>query len=333
ILSLNANWVFRVGKSGGTMIPIAASGNYSAFQTSGTSGADALANVLMLSGFWGKDQGRYADLTAFRENWGRSFLVLVPVMALGLWSAWRDPKRRPLAAALVVAALAAAFLAVGVRLPVARDVSLWMFAHVPGYNGMRETQKWAAAEVIAYGTLLAWGMARLFQTKRVRDNRRVTLVASGAVIVLFAPLLLLGLNGSVKPVEYPDDWQTLSASLESSGCAGSTLFLPWHMYMGFSWIGRVVANPAEEFFPCRVIQGTNMEWNGIYDNSGSTKGAAVEAWLRSGGNDAAGIEPYDVRRIILAKDADWNEYAWIDARPEWKLVSETETLRVYEPVP
>jgi hypothetical protein len=144
--------------------------------------------------------------------------------------------------------------------------------------------------------------------------------------------LLFGFGGQVKPVPYPSDWYAVNDYIvKDSGCSGSTLFFPWHMYMKFSWVGRVIADPAPSFFQCPVVGGTDVEWGGIYDNSKDSEGAAVEQWLETReGTDLLQNNTFNIRYIILAKEVDWKNYAELDNNPALQLVMETPTLRVYK---
>jgi hypothetical protein len=74
-----------------------------------------------------------------------------------------------------------------------------------------------------------------------------------------------------------------------------------------------------------------MEWGGIYDNSQSPEGQAVDAWLNSGGaTDLLRNSAFNIRYVILAKELDWENYVGIGTNHEFQLVMETPTLRVYK---
>ena len=158
------------------------------------------------------------------------------------------------------------------------------------------------------------------------------------IIIMQTPLLLWGLGGQVKPIQYPNDWREInefirleSYKVESKKCDDKILFLPWHMYMNFKWIGTIVANPANQFFDCPVISGTNMEFGGIYDNSQSKEGRAVQLWLASRGRtDFLTANSFGVKYIILAKEIDWQNYLWLNFNPQVKLIKETEMIILYE---
>lgn len=332
VIALNANaaWQLHAGSADGVTAGFGHD-DLMAFRTSGSSGKAALANVVMLSGFWGKDQMRFFDLTTMKESWGRSFFVLLPIILTGAVVAWRDKRRRALAAGFAVLAVAAVLLAVGVSMGGSRELTIWLFDHFPLYKGLRETQKWVAALLLAYAVFLAWGLEFVFSRAFVKSRAALVTGLLAAIVLMQAPAMAWGLSGAVRPHEYPAEWSKVDDLLADAGCRGKTLVLPWHMYVGMSWNGTVTANPSPSFFRCPVITGTNMEWGGIYDNSGNVTGAAVERWLAAKGDDpflASGEA--DVRYLLLQKDVDWKSYDWLDALPGLRLVQEGDITKLYE---
>jgi hypothetical protein len=335
-LVLNANWIIGgiTGKSAmGEFISTGITAqDLAAFQTSGKTGVGALANVLMMSGFWGKDQFRYADLTTFADNWGRSFFLLLPLILWGFVAGLRSKKYRYLTVGSALLFAVSVVLAAGIRIPVGRELTYFLFDHLPFYKGLRESQKWVSVTAAIYLIFLSVGLRELFATKIVQRNAFVMKLFVGAIIVMQAPLLLFGFRGQVTPTQYPSDWYAVNDYIvHDSGCAGETLFLPWHMYMSFSWLGRIVANPAPAFFQCPVVSGTDMEWGEISDNSQSPEGQAVENWLNAGGaTDLLRNGAWNIRYVILAKELDWGSYVGIGSNPELRLVMETATMKVYK---
>ncbi len=333
---LNANWLIAVPLGRNNTANFVSGHNITgqdlqAFKTSGSSDSAVLRNVTMMSGFWGKDQYRYTDLTKVENNWGRSFLFLLPIIILGL--IWGIKKRdtRLLSIGLLIIFLVSVILASGVALSATAPFSYWLFDHFPLYKGLRESQKWVAVIVLVYAIFLSIGTAVLLKTKIVSDNRRISLIFLSAVVIMQAPLLLWGFDRQVIPVQYPADWVQVDKSLECSN-NNKALFLPWHLYMSFSWTNQIIANPAKLFFSCPIISGTDMEWGGIYDNSQSAEGAKVLKWLDSNGQntDLFHDKELGIKYIILAKEIDWQKYSWIDVLPSATLFQETETLRMYK---
>lgn len=332
---LNANWLAAdmFGKTGtyNFVNSSITTQDLLAFKTSGSTDAEVLGNVVMMSGFWGKDQYRYTDLTTMKDNWGRSFLFLLPLIILGLVWGIRKKQTKLLSFGLLIVFLVAVLLASGVALSLAAPLSYWLFDHFPLYKGLRESQKWVSVIVLVYMVFLSMGMVALLKTKVVSDNRRISLIFLAAVIIMQAPSLVWGFGRQVTPVPYPADWVSVNQSLACSG-KDEALFLPWHMYMSFSWIGHVVANPAKSFFSCPIISGSDMEWGGIYDNSQSSQGMKVQQWLdsRGGNGDLLHDRELGITYIILAKELDWQKYLWLDTSPKVMLFQDTATLRVYK---
>jgi hypothetical protein len=337
---LNANWL--VGGVTGTSAlgQFVSTGitqqDLVAFQTSGKTGADALGNVLMMSGFWGKDQFRYADLTTFANNWGRSFFLLLPLILWGFFVGLRSKEKKYRAMTIGAGTLFAVsiILAAGIRIPVGSQITYFLFNHLPFYKGLRESQKWVSVATMIYLIFLSVGLREFFATKIVQRNALIMKILVGAIIVMQAPLLLWGFGGQVKSVQYPSDWYTVNGYIvhDDAGCSGSILFFPWHEYMSFSWIGAIIANPAPSFFQCPVISGTDMEWGGnIIGASEDPEGQAVVAWLNAGGKtDLLQNSAYNIKYIVLAKELDWQSYIGMGTNPQLQPVMETATLVVYK---
>ncbi|MDD5731935.1 MAG: hypothetical protein PHU42_03530 [Patescibacteria group bacterium] len=358
ILVFNLNWILGsfMGKSNlnGFVRQGINHQDLVAFQTTGEGEWGTIENVVMMSGFWGKEQNRYIDLTKVRENWGRSFYLLLPLILLGIYVGLKDKKYRVLSLSLVLLFLTSAFLAVGIKVTGAREVSIWLFDHLSLYHGFREPQKWVMPIVLVYGIFLVLGAKRFFQTKIVEKNKILIAIILGMVVILQTPLLLWGFGGQIKPVNYPRDWyeandlilhnpqatldqakpdnnpNTLKNLKNLNPCASKILFLPWHMYMSFPWDRTVSINPAGTFFTCDVIVGTNMEWGGIEDNSLSLEGKIVPKWVTTGGKtDLLKNPELNIGYIVLAKTLDWNNFEWLDNYPFVEKIQDTENLKVY----
>ena len=339
VLILNANWLLALAVRSSSLIGFVEQGitnqDLLAFQTAGKGGWGTLVNVLLMSGFWGKDQFRYFDLTD-APGWQRSFVLLAPIILYGVYRSFRRPSRaaKIFGAGLLAIFALAVLMAVGIKSGVTRNFVMFLYDHLPLYKGLREPQKWVAAIIPVYLFFLTLGVARLAKAKLVANNRILSGLVLAAVIVMQAPSLLWGFNRQVWPTPYPDDWyqvnKLLNGGTPSQECSDRILFLPWHMYMSFNWAGKIIANPAASFFACPVLSGTDMEWGGIYDNSTDPDGAAVAAWLAAHGKNGAPVLRTPVRYIILAKEVDFASYLWLKDLSYVKPLLETRTLFVYE---
>jgi|GEM_PF-2502185 len=334
VVVLNGQWLWSISTGQSDALGYAAKhiqrSELVAFQTAGTTPARALANVLMMSGFWGKDQWRYADLTKIAENWGRSFYFLLPVLIGGVIAGWRNRSYRWLVVGSVVMIGGAALLALGIRLPGIREITLWLFDHWVVYRGLRETQKWVAVIVIGYAIILAIGLHHLFLHPAGERRSGLLTVLIGLIIIFQAPLLLFGFQGQARATLYPADWYTADALITpADGCRGKTLVLPWHLYMSFDFIGTVTRNPAQYFFHCPVIVGSNMELTQVTGYETQPESQQVLPWLTSQGADASMLMASSVNYVVLLKELDWTQYAWLEEQPYLEQISDLPMVRVY----
>jgi len=341
ILVINTNWLISLSIKASPLTSFVEQGitnqDLIAFQTAGRNGLETFSNVLLMSGFWGKEQFRYLDLTD-QSGWQRSFIFLAPVILYGFYLSLRRRSRpeKIFSFGLIIIFFSAVFLAIGIKSPLTRDLTLFLYDNLPLYKGLREPQKWVAVIIPIYLFYLTLGAWRLSRVKVIANNIIAGGLILGAIIIMQAPSLLWGFNRQAIPTPYPDDWYDVNSLLvnrssQSYGCSDKILFLPWHMYMSFNWARKIIANPAPYFFTCPVLSGTNMEWGGIYDNSRLPEGTVVSSWLKDQGQGGAmSLTDLKVRYIILAKELDFTSYLWINDLTYIKPLLETKTLLVYE---
>lgn len=315
-LILNANWLapFFLKSPTSTIrasVETITKQDYLAFKTSGGTSGEAVGNVLMMSGFWGKDQYRYVDLVQFKENWGKSFFLLLPFILFGVYRSLENKNTRSVSVGLLIIFGVSAFLGVGMGTQISSRVTLFLSNHLPFYSGMRETQKWIAVVALIYFLYLCVGIGQLAVIKFLKDNRYAFGLFLAGVIVMQAPLLLWGFHQQVMPVEYPTGWYQADQLIQKDGnCKKSILFFPWHAYMSFNWIGHIVTNPAPFFFSCKVVSGTNMEWGGIYDRPVTSEIGKIDSWvLNKADSDLRQIlKDQNIGYVILAKEIDYKPY-------------------------
>jgi len=302
-----------------------------AFKTAGSAELGVIENVFLMSGFWGAAQFRYEPLQNIKGNWGRSFYFLLPIMVLGLIYNFKEKKKRGLTIGLILLYSAAFVLALGIALPLVSKITLWLFNNAPFYKGLREPQKWVAVLVAVYEVLLVCGLNQLSKKDIVIKNKGLLTVLLTFIILLQAPLMVWGTAGQTRPVNYPADWQQANDLItKDTHCQSRILFLPWHMYMSFDWIGNIVANPAPSFFKCPVIYGQNMEFGGIFGHSADPDEREVEKWvLNVGRTNLLEENKLNIGYIILAKEVDWQNYLWLGKHPNVEFVEETNNLIIY----
>ena len=204
----------------------------------------------------------------------------------------------------------AVFLAVGIKSAPTSSLTLFLYNHLPFYKGLRQPQKWVAVIIPIY-LFINSGRLSSKINKINYPNNRFKWIILAAIIIMGCACLCFGalIVRSDQPL-IPSDWSEinnllLNRSAQSYGCSDRILFLPWHLYLGFGWIGNCVANPASAFFTCPVLSGTDMEYGGIYDNSQSPEGRVMsKIGLRRKGRMVRRLSP--VRRCaILFSPKKW----------------------------
>ncbi len=336
VVLINFNWLFGIVTGSSQMERFVketvTKQDLEAFQTRGENKLEVIENVFLMSGFWGIEQFRYEPLQNIKENWGRSFYFLLPLIILGLIYNFKDKEKRRLNIGLILIYFVAFVLALGIALPITAKITLWLFNNVPFYKGLREPQKWVAVLVAVYEILLVCGLTVLSKKKIVVKNKELLAFLLTFVIILQAPLMAWGGAGQVSPIEYPTDWYEVDKLIvQETNCESKILFVPWHLYMSFNWIGSIVANPSAKFFKCPVIYGKNMEFGGIFGHSTDPDEREVEKWvLNVGRTDLLEENKFNISYIILAKEVDWQNYLWLDNHPNVEFVKETENLIVYK---
>jgi len=124
----------------------------------------------------------------------------------------------------------------------------------PALGLLRDSHRYLAP----FGLLLAIGAAALVDRLVAGERRDPTGRGAIAALVLVAPVVLLpsmlwGLAGTLKPVDYPDDWARVAAALRTE--RGATVVLPWTgSYRGYAWNDfHAVLDPAPRFLPGDVL--------------------------------------------------------------------------------
>ncbi|MBU4481718.1 hypothetical protein KKH59_05440, partial [Patescibacteria group bacterium] len=332
--AINFNWLYGAffGESKTPKFVEITEQDLAAFKTRGETAFEVVQNVFLMSGFWGMEQFRYESLKNIKENWGRSFYFLLPVIILGLVYNFKDKEKRGLNIGLIIIYVTAFVLALGIALPITSKITLWLFNELPFYKGLREPQKWVAVMAAVYEVLLVCGLVQLFKRKIVINNKGLTSFLLTFIILLQAPLMVWGGAGQIRPIEYPKDWYEMNDFIvKETNCQKKILFLPWHLYLSFKWVGNIIANPSPSFFQCPVIFGENMEFGGIFGHSAEPDKREVERWaLNVGRTNLLEENKLNIGYIVLAKEVDWQNYLWLGNYPNIKLVKETENLLVYK---
>lgn len=308
-----------------------------AFKTVGDKPYGVVFNASSMYGFWLDPRGFYVLPKSRVPVWPVLAVVIIGLAAAGVATA----RRRFEVWALAAVALVALALGIGDAWGPLSGIYNWFVASVLLFKGYREPQKFIGLVVLAYAFLGALGAdagLRWLQRLFVGRGRIIAeSIVPALLIVLplaYTPSMLWGFGGQIVPTDYPADWYGLNRQLNADKSQFKVLFLPWHQYTAFGFTTNIIANPAQNFFTKPVIQGNNLELGQIYSQEFSPTSDLIQNQLlrRSSTitNSGKALAPIGVKYVVLAKNFDVADYAWLDHQTDLRLISNTATLRVYQ---
>lgn len=285
---------------------------------------DGLLSVLQLQGFWVEAQGLFTPHGEPLPLSGFWQLLLFTIISIGIVRAWRH--QRALALTFGTIGAIAALLATGGQL------NQWLVEHVPLFAGYREPHKFTALLALVYAVFSAFGVGVI-----VSRARSWKWVEYGALVLFTLPLLITptmvwGFNGQLKPVQYPADWYAVDRKIGLLSKGDKVLFLPWHLYMKYSFTDRIIASPADKFFNAPIIESNDPEFAGVippYDMTKAKLSNEILPHAKINTHLGATLKQLNIRYILLAKETDYESYAYLDKQPDIVLVIDTPTLKLY----
>jgi hypothetical protein len=189
---------------------------------------------------------------------------------------------------------------------------------------MRDSGKWGALLAVVYAQLipLAWIAIRggLKGWLKPRNLREISLAVTAGV-ALGLPLyygngLLFGMHRQIQPSQYPAGWYAVDRVMSADGGRGRALFLPWHQYLRLSFVRNVnsiISSPAPEFFSIPILVSGDAEVEGI-PAPGTPDQRTIQGLVNAGstGAWARRLPSRDVKFVVVAKELDWQNYAYLD---------------------
>ncbi|MFN3622281.1 MAG: hypothetical protein ACK4TI_05255, partial [Nitrososphaerales archaeon] len=269
--------------------------------------------LLSLHGFW---RGGYQYTFDAISGWQYISVTFILIAVLGFLHTFKNKggNTRIYAygfAACVAASLIFASGASGIF----KDLNLLLFKKTMFFKIFRDTQKFIVPIILFYAFLGGLGVKSI--SSRLKGRRMLQIVAAAALIAL--PLIYqfnmpLGFNRQLKTYDYPDTWYEVNTYLNSDSEDFNILFLPWHNYMHFKWVGSSIANPAPVFFDKHVITAQNIEVGPIYTHSTHPAQQYLDHLLAKAPtlqNLGELLSPLNVKYVILAKEADYRNYLYL----------------------
>jgi hypothetical protein len=257
-------------------------------------------------------------------GWVMVQLFLLLLVGLGVYTAWRRQRRWMLYFASI--SLVAVILAIGAG-------SGWLSGHVPFFAGYREPQKFVALLAFGYAYFAWWGSLWLLERIRSLQLRAMGISLLALLIIAYTPTMLWGFYGQLRPVAYPADWFAANQRLNHIAGNGKVLFLPWHLYMSYGFAGRIIASPARQFFDKPMVASDDPEFSGVapqmHDSLRETIQAQFLPAAQRGEPIAARLRSRGISAILLAKEYDYSQYAYLGHQPGLTLTWESPGMRLY----
>lgn len=304
--------------------PIAdASYNTEATQSGAFATTGGLLNILQLHGFWAESTSFFVpseDLLPLSGLWQ---LGLFGLIVIGIAQAWRY--HRAITITLLASSIIATVLALGVFQGTLATL-------VPLFGGYREPHKFVMILALNNAYFAAWGVFFIFKKlQKYRTARTGTFTAFLLLPALITPTMIWGFYGQLHSVDYPRDWYAVNDRLSREQNNDKVLFLPWHLYMRFSFAhNRVLANPGDTFFTGKqVIVSDNPELGSTAPLSPSPLKQNISNMIDQRSITTAKLRDLGIGYILMAKESDIKNYAYIEKLPGLRLVSDTPTLKLY----
>ena len=260
-------------------------------------------------------------------------LIALTLVALALWGAVLR-RREPTTWAVLAIGLFGFLLALGDASWLTRGPYTYLLDHFSFLRSFREPQKGVALLAFAYAFLGAAAVEDLVSNPpRLRLAARAVVVIAVALPLVYGFRLFGGLWGELETSHFPSSWEQADARLQREAAHSRTLFLPWHGYfaLGFAH-GRVVGNPAPSFFRTPVLASRSVgEGRNAADESDPVEryvsGVLVAGERRR--DIGACLAPLGVTHVLLAKEADWREYRFLDRSRDLVAVARWPDLVLY----
>jgi hypothetical protein len=336
-LVLNLYWLVPFFTSTGTALNQLSQTDQAAFAPSNVGEPGILFNILSMHGFW-RDSYIYAkDILPF---WWVLFVLLLFLAAYGfickVFPSSRDsepgqkPARRWLPIAFAIMEITGFILALGAATDYTRPLFEWLWDKIPFFRIFRDSQKFVALLCLSYAYLGGLGINELVDTLKQRIRRLFkTGLMTLIILSLAAPFIysftIFGFYGQLGVTDYPQAWYEVNDYLKRDSNDNNVLFLPWHMYMDFSWLpdtDKRLLNPSPQFFDKPVIAGDNIEIPGTYSESSDPISKYIE-FLLSRRNEINNLgellAPLNVKYIILVNEADYELYDFLYRQEDLKV--------------
>ncbi|MBP9750019.1 MAG: hypothetical protein KBD21_04795 [Candidatus Pacebacteria bacterium] len=280
-----------------------------------------LLNVLVLGGFWAEGmQWRYdfvwpQDTLMF---WIAALATLV-LVCYGAYRFLRNTQTRFVGLLLVALMGAAYVLALGAWGGIFTSFNLWMYAHLPGWSGLRDSHKLAGVLALLYALFAGVAIDAILNRLRTRASivRVCVTLSLGCIPLCFGLYEWGGFHRQLTPVWYPDSWYAARDILSTLPPEEKVLSLPWRGYYSLTFTEqRIVANLTPDFFGTdRVLAGRSVEVGAVYDQEVDSQYRSLDTLIDTAPTLSADAvqttyAKHHIRHLLIVRNAN-TEDPWL----------------------
>ena len=318
-LVLNVYWLIPVLTAGTARLEQIGQADILLFAPKAAGGVGVAFALASMHGFWNPG---WIYASNFIPFWPVLFIFILFLAVYGFLSVLKDKKVRWVGISLAFAGIIGFVFAVGASLNLTRPAFEWFFDNLVFVRGFRDSHKFVALLCLSYAYLGGLGVEALSVAFRQRRKRLLRLVANLFIILVFlVPLFysfpIFSSWGQLKATDYPEEWHEVNEYLNQDDDDFNVLFLPWHLYMDYSWLpnsNKRLANPAQQFFDKPTIRGDNLEIAGKYSGSTNPISKYVEFLLGNASNVSnlgELLASLNVKYVLLVHEVDYASYDFL----------------------
>jgi hypothetical protein len=304
-------------------------------------------DLASMYGFW---RGGYIYTRDVLPTWWLILLFILFLVVYGYLVSRRDKRTGWIAHSFASTGIISLVFATGYSVEATQPVYQWLLLNIPFFAAFRDSQKFVALLCLTYSYLGGLGISVLMAgvtAERVRkmwQNAAIKKMAAVGTIAflifaLVSPVVycftMFGFHNQLQPTDYPADWYEIKEYLGEDEEDFNILFLPWHLYMDYSWIPQPVqraGNVPPAFFGQSVISGDNIEMGTIYTESANPVSAYISFLLRnSAGINNFGelVSPLNVKYVVLVNEADYQDYDFLHRQDDLSVTMAKDGITLF----
>jgi hypothetical protein len=279
--------------------------HYYAFNTNSDFNYGIWVNMLSLQGFWHTEWQSIKDILMAWPT--LLFLWLSSIFAgLSFMQSYKSNEKKLLYSLLLVSLCSLVFAAG--PYPLTSDINEALFRYVPGWSGLRESQKFLSLLALSYSVLSAFGIDYIYKRSKKIAIPLASLSLAG--VLLITSCIYWGANGQLTTTRYPESWRQFDELLKID-TTSKAIVLPWELYVTNTFTANLIANPAKVYYGDRVIQSQRMGVIGIEDNEPIQYEAIYDAIGNESVESFISSMKYWDTNMIVVTEPSYDKYGWL----------------------